>query len=127
MWVFYLFAAIVIWLGILSLRRGFRFATYVRSQLAQPTSDYGPFASVIVPCRGLEPGLAENLTALFQQTYPQYEIVFVTDNENDPALEVIQNIVERNSNKVSARALVAGSAIDSGQKVHNLRLAVTQI
>ena len=125
--VFYFFAAIVIWLGILSLRGGFRFANYVKSQLAQPPINYTPFASVIVPVRGLEQGLTENLAVLFQQNYPEYEILFVTDNENDPALEAIQDVIDQNSSKVPTRTLVAGKAIGSGQKVHNLRLAVTQI
>ena len=114
MWVFYFFAAIVIWLGILSLRGGFRFATYVKSQLTQPPRDYSPFASVIVPCRGLEPGLTENLAALLHQEYPEYEVIFVTDNETDPALEVIQSIIEENAHRVTVRAVIAGPAFDSG-------------
>ena len=127
MWVFYFFAAIVIWLGLLSLRGGFRFAAYVKSQLAQPPGDYSPFASVIVPCRGLESGLTENLAALLHQQYPEYEVIFVTDNETDPALEVIQSIIEENAHRVTVRGVIAGPAFDSGQKVHNLRLAVTQV
>lgn len=127
MWIYYLFAAIVICLGLLSLRSGFRFAAYVGSQLAQPLADYTPFATVIVPCRGREPGLAENLAALFEQSYPSYEIVFVTDSESDPSLEVIHNIIEAKSSAIAARVLIAGAATDGGQKVHNLRVAVGQL
>jgi ceramide glucosyltransferase len=127
MWVFYFFAAIVIWLGLLSLRGGFRFAAYVKSELARPLANYTPFASVIVPCRGIEEGLAANLTSLFHQTYPAYEIIFVTDNENDPSLEVIQQVIKEQTDKVSRTILIAGPATDSGQKVHNLRAAVAQI
>ena len=127
MWVFYLLAGILVWLGIISLRGGFRFAAYIKSQVRNPPPPYTPFASVIVPCRGSEPGLSENLTALFQQTYPQYEVVFITDNQDDPALAVIQSIIEENFHRVPVRALVAGPAFDSGQKVHNLRVAVSQV
>lgn len=127
MWVFYFFAAIIIWLGILSLRGGFRFANYVKSQLAQTPNHHSPFASVIVPCRGREERLTENLAVLFQQDYPEYEILFVTDNENDPALAVMENLIDKNSSSIRARTLVAGEAVDSGQKVHNLRLAVTEV
>ncbi|HKR59420.1 MAG TPA: glycosyltransferase family 2 protein [Pyrinomonadaceae bacterium] len=127
MWVFYFFAAIVIWLGVLSLRGGFRFSAYVQRQLSQPLSDYHPFASVIVPCRGAEPDLADNLKALFQQTYPAYEIVFVTDSESDPSVAVIQSLIDRASKQIPARLLIAGAATDSGQKVHNLRQAVAQV
>jgi hypothetical protein len=58
--LFYFFAAIVIWLGILSLRGGFRFASYVKAELAKPLAYYTPFATVIVPCRGNETGLDPN-------------------------------------------------------------------
>jgi ceramide glucosyltransferase len=127
MWLFYFFAAIVIWLGLLSLRGGFRFAAYVKTELARPLANYSPFASVIVPCRGIEEGLAANLTSLFHQAYPAYEIIFVSDNENDPSLDIIQQVIKEQTDKVSRAVLIAGSATDSGQKVHNLRAAVAQI
>ena len=57
MFLFYLFAGIVIWLGILSLRGGLGFAGYVRLETARPLPDFTPFVSVVVPCRGLEDGL----------------------------------------------------------------------
>ena len=61
MLVFYFFAAIVIWLGVLSLRSGFDFAAYVRGESARPLPDFTPFVSVIAPCRGLEDGLRETI------------------------------------------------------------------
>jgi cellulose synthase/poly-beta-1,6-N-acetylglucosamine synthase-like glycosyltransferase len=127
MWVFYFFAAIVTWLGILSLRGGLRFAAYLRSQLAQSPADYRPFATVIVPCRGREEGLEENLAALFEQSYPAYEVLFVTDSEADPALEIIQKVIKTKSSPAVARVLIAGAAVDCGQKVHNLRTGVDQV
>ncbi len=123
---FYFFAAIVIWLGILSLRSGFRFSAYVRQEAARPPSDFTPFVSVIAPCRGLEDGLRENITALLQQDYPAFEIIFVTDRPDDPALGLIEDVRNfwRKASPVT-RCLVAGAADDSGQKVHNLRVAVS--
>src|SRR6185436_13182192 len=128
MLVFYFFAAIVVWLGILSLRGGFSFAAYVRREIARPLPDLAPFVSVIAPCRGLENGLRENLDALFQQDYPAYEIVFVTDCADDPSLSVVEEVSKsKDSARVSSRLLIAGEGIDSGQKVHNLRTAVTMV
>lgn len=123
MLVFYFFAAIVIWLGVLSLLGGFRFAAYVRHELARPFPDFKPFATVFVPCRGLETGLRENLAALFQQTYPDYEIVFVIDHADDPAASVIGD-VSKLEPALPTRLVIAGPAVDCGQKVHNLRAAV---
>lgn len=127
MLAFYFLAAVVIALGILSLRSGFSFARYVRHELARPRSEFTPFASVVAPCRGLEPGLKENVEALFRQQYPHYEIIFVTDSASDPAINLIEKVIEQLQQQVTARVVVAGAASDCGQKVHNLTAAVSQI
>ncbi|MEP6819024.1 MAG: glycosyltransferase family 2 protein [bacterium] len=129
MFVFYFFAAIVIWLGILSLRSGLSFAAYVRRETVRPLPDFIPFVSVIAPCRGLEDGLSENINALFQQDYPAYEIVFVTDRAADSSLNLIEAVRKADdaAERVSSRIVIAGGAIGCGQKVHNLRVAVTKI
>lgn len=124
--LYYFFAAIVLFLGMLSLRGGFRFARYVRTELELKRGAFNPFASIIAPCRGLDQGLRENLAALFQQNYPAYEIIFVTDREDDPALPVIEDLRRLNPS-VSTRIVIAGAAIDCGQKVHNLRVASDEI
>lgn len=128
MLLFYFFAAIVIWLGILSLRGGLSFAAYVRRETARPLPDFTPFASIIVPCRGLEDGLRDNLAALFEQDYPAYEIIFVSDRADDPSLGVVQEVIGTKSGsvRVSARVVIAGEAVDCGQKAHNLRMAVAE-
>lgn len=125
MLVFYFFAAIVIWLGVLSLLGGFRFALYVRRELSRPLPDYTPFASIICPCRGLENGLKDNLGALFKQQYPAFEIIFVTDHAGDQSVSVIETAIAEND--IAARIVIAGAAVDSGQKVHNLQRAVSTV
>jgi ceramide glucosyltransferase len=128
MLVFYFFAAIVIWLGILSLRGGTRFAAYVRSEAAEPLANFTPYVSVLAPCRGLDSGLKQNLAALFQQDYPAYEIVFLSDRADDPSLGLITELIEARdqTSRVAARIVIAGPATDSGQKVHNLRVGVAE-
>jgi cellulose synthase/poly-beta-1,6-N-acetylglucosamine synthase-like glycosyltransferase len=129
MFIYYVFALIVIWLGVLSLRNGFSFAAYVRSELALPLSDFTPFVSVIAPCRGLEDGLRENINALFKQDYPAYEIIFVTDRADDPALGVIEEVrhIWQDTHSPVAHCVISGAATDSGQKVHNLRAAILKV
>jgi cellulose synthase/poly-beta-1,6-N-acetylglucosamine synthase-like glycosyltransferase len=124
MLVFYIAAAIVTGLGILSLRNGFTFASYVRRETRKPSSHYSPFATVIAPTRGLDEGLRENLEPLFKQEYPAYEIIFVTDRPDDASLKAIEDL--RKLSSVSSRVVIAGEASDSGQKVHNLIVAVGQ-
>ena len=128
--IFYFFAAVAIWLGILSLRGGLRYLSYVRRQVALPLSDYAPFVSVIAPLRGIDQGLKENIGALFAQNYPAYEIIFVTDAGDDPALRMLEEVRAHLAEAritIASRVVIAGEAIDSGQKVHNLRVAVTEI
>jgi cellulose synthase/poly-beta-1,6-N-acetylglucosamine synthase-like glycosyltransferase len=124
--LFYFFAAIAIWLGLVSLRGGVRFVRYVQAELAKEYPEFTPFATVFVPCRGLDDGLKENINAIFAQDYPAFEIIFVSDRADDPALAIIEE-ARRSFNGESGptmRFVVSGPATDSGQKVHNLRVAV---
>jgi cellulose synthase/poly-beta-1,6-N-acetylglucosamine synthase-like glycosyltransferase len=124
--LYYFLAALATWFGIQSLLNGFRYAAYVRRETRRPLPDFQPFASVIVPGRGLEPGLAENLQTLLTQDYPRYEVLFVFDRADDPAVRIVEELFSRGFTRI-ARTIIAGPATDSGQKVHNLRVAVTKI
>jgi cellulose synthase/poly-beta-1,6-N-acetylglucosamine synthase-like glycosyltransferase len=129
MWVFYLFAALLIWQGLVSLFGGARFLAYVRREMNDAPARFTPFASIIAPCRGLDQGLRDNLDALFRQDYPAYEIIFVTDNAADPALAVIEEARSEWSRKTQTRTrvLIAGAATAGGQKIHNLRAGIEQV
>jgi ceramide glucosyltransferase len=120
--VYYFLAAIACWIGIKSLLGGFRFAAYVRHETSRPLPDFQPFVSVIAPGRGLEPGLADNLRPLLEQDYPRYEVLFVFDCVDDPAVKLVSHGFSQ-----IGRTIIAGPATDSGQKVHNLRVAVNEI
>ena len=124
--LFYFFAAISIWLGLVSLRGGLRFVRYLQAELAKEYPEFMPFATVFVPCRGLDDGLKENINAIFAQDYPAFEIIFVSDRADDPAFAIIE-AARRSFTGESGptmRFVVSGPATDSGQKVHNLRVAV---
>jgi len=122
--IFYYFvAAVSCWIGLKSLLGGFRFAAYVKRETNRPLPDYQPFVSVIVPGRGLELNLADNLRPLLCQDYPRYEVLFVFDRADDPAVEVVEQL----QTNVASRIIIAGPATDSGQKVHNLRVATTRV
>ena len=125
MYLYYFLAALACWFGLQSLLSGIRFAAYVRRETNRAIPDYQPFVSVIAPGRGVEPGLADNLRPLLTQEYPRYEVLFVFDAANDPAVQVVEQIGRGFSRM--ARTIIAGPATDSGQKVHNLRVAVTHI
>ncbi len=129
MLIFYFLALIVLLQGILSLRGGVRYLAYVRRELDAKRNFFMPFASIIVPCRGLDQGMRANLSALFEQHYPAYEIIFVADHESDAGLAIAESVRQSyvETNAARARTVIAGRAQDSGQKVHNLRAAVREI
>jgi ceramide glucosyltransferase len=124
--VFYFFTAISIWLGLVSLRGGVRFVRYLQSELAKTYPVFTPFVTVFVPCRGLDEGLKENIDAIFAQDYPKFEVVFITDRADDPALAIIAEARRDFAGESGPimRFVVSGPAIGCGQKVHNLRTAV---
>ncbi len=126
-YIFYFFAAILVFLGWQSLRGGFLYFDFFKRELAAPKSIYTPVCSIIAPCRGLDEGLRGNLAALFRQNYPRYEIVFVVDDVRDEAVSVIQNLIVENKNATAAKLVVAGKSENESQKVHNLRQAVLEV
>ena len=125
---FYILAALVVWQSVVSLRGGVRYFNFFRRELEAPRTLYMPFASVFVPCRGIDQGLRWNLTPLLRQHYPAYEIIFVSDREDDAGLETAREVAREFEGETVAgvRFVVAGRATDTGQKVHNLRAAVAE-
>jgi cellulose synthase/poly-beta-1,6-N-acetylglucosamine synthase-like glycosyltransferase len=126
MGVFYFFAALLLLQALVSLGGGVRYLRYFRRELSATLPDFTPFLTIVVPCRGLDEGLQDNLETLFRQGYPAYEIIFVVDRPGDPALEVIERVrwIWENVWYPTTRVVVAGEASESGQKVHNLIAAV---
>src|SRR5947208_1207400 len=123
--VYYILAALLVYMSYKSYRGGVAYLNYFRSELSKPLSSFTPFATVIVPCKGLEDGLEDNLKMLFEQDYPAYEIIFVVDDENDPAMAVLRSISGRHGdNEPQAEIVIAQRSTDSSQKVENLRKAV---
>ena len=62
--LFYILVIVQIAVGAYSLWDGFQWLRLVRRRIASHTGFYAPFAAVLCPCKGNEPGLEENLAAL---------------------------------------------------------------
>src|SRR5258706_884480 len=126
LFVFYFFAAISIWLGLLSLRRGIRLVQYLQTELTKEYPEFTPFVTVFMPLRGIDEGLRENINATFAQDYPAFEVIFVADRADDPALAVVEAGRRSLAGVVGPvmQFAIGGPAIDQGQKVHNLIFAI---
>ena len=125
--IFYIFAVILIFFSYKSFRGGIDYLNFFKKELAKPKSNFTPFVSIIAPCRGLDEDLEENLSALFRQDFPLYEIVFVVDSETDGAVEIIKKISRRGAENAEAKFVIAGKATENAQKAENLREAVLHV
>ncbi|MGD9644671.1 MAG: glycosyltransferase [Pirellulales bacterium] len=100
---------------------------FAASRRAKPTPDEAVGKVLILaPCKGIDAGQLENQRRLFEQDYPDYEVAFVVEDARDPAVAVIERL-RRAYPRVPSRLVVAGQAVDSGQKVHNLIAATRDI
>lgn len=112
--------------SLLAFGAALRFARYALRRQPARQNRYQPKAVVIVPCKGLEHDFEENIRALFVQEYREYEIIFVTESEADPAHAVLTKLIQNHSRR-PAWLIVAGEARARGQKVHNLCAAVDML
>lgn len=123
--VFYIFAALLVYMSFKSFRGGINYLNYFRSELSKPAGQYTPFATVIIPCKGLEDALEDNLKAVLDQDYPAFEAVFVVDSEEDPSAELIKKVSRKDAKTAkNTKVVIAERATGSSQKVENLREAV---
>jgi len=124
-YVFYFFAAILVWLSYKAFRGGIEYSRFIRERLAEPAEREQPFATIFAPCRGVDPGFVLNLERLYSQEYREYEIIFVVDDEKDEAVGPINQAIAKFANeRVSAQLLVAPKAKGSSQKIANLLHAI---
>ena len=114
----YLLAAIAILQGLLTLLDGIRAACHMRTFRPEPRQTR-EWITVFCPCKGTDPEFEKNIRSILEQDYSNYEAVFIVESADDPAYATLQNIGAKD-------ILVAGRAIDCGQKVHNLAHAITQ-
>jgi ceramide glucosyltransferase len=55
-------------------------------------SGHTPPVTVLVPLRGVEPGLEENLCSIVDQEYPTHQVVFGVARADDPALTIARRV-----------------------------------
>src|SRR5262249_15976770 len=76
--------------------------------------------AVFCPCKGTDPEFEKNILSILDQDYASYEVHFILESADDPAYAVAAKLGANN-------ILVAGKAVDCGQKVHNLAYAIKNV
>ncbi|CAK8680821.1 unnamed protein product [Clavelina lepadiformis] len=64
--------------------------------------------SILKPLKGVDPHLEDNLETFFEIDYPQYEILFCIQDEDDPAHEVVRRAMSKHPN-IDAKIVTGGS------------------
>lgn len=55
--------------------------------------------SILKPLKGIDDGLFDNLESFCNLDYPQYELIFALQNQNDPANRVVKKLKEKYPSK----------------------------
>ena len=123
--LFYFLGFVQILVGAYLVYEGVRWLAYARRRASTDPGFYSPRTAVICPCKGVEPGLERNLTALSGFDHQNYEVFFVLASEADPAVSIVKRVAAQSRGK--AHLVFAGEPRECGEKVHNLRAAVEQL
>jgi len=90
-----------------------------RYRAARALNDQTPPVSVVVPLKGLEPELEENLAALLAQEYPEYEVLFSVAERSDPAAALVERAIA-GASSVPAKLIVGAMPVSSHLKTNNM-------
>ena len=104
---------------------GMRFLRLIRSSRTKPLGNYAPFASVLIPCKGVHPGFDANVDGFLKQDYANFEVIFVVATPQDLAYQNLRTRLETRKVSASNRKpqmslVVAGLSDTRGEKVNNL-------
>src|SRR5215470_6921686 len=72
---------------------------YARRRSTTDPGFYAPRTAVLCPCKGIEPGLERNLTALCEFDHQNYEVFFVLALETDPAAAIAKRVAAQSKPK----------------------------
>jgi ceramide glucosyltransferase len=79
--------AAIVYIGVAIVRTA-RFARRGK----EPEGGIASPVTVLVPLRGAEPGLEENLASIADQAYPDYQVIFGVARADDPALPIARRV-----------------------------------
>ena len=98
----------------------FRFLDRKSKNASATTSEnFTPPVSLLKPVHGVDFGSVENFESFCQQNYPDYEILFAVNDDSDPAVPLIRDVIARFPER-NIRLISGAPQIGSNKKVNNL-------
>ncbi|MGK9368232.1 glycosyltransferase [Melioribacter sp. Ez-97] len=82
-------------------------------------NDEAPSVTILKPVKGIDDNLEDNLSSFFELDYPDYEIIFGIDSEDDPAAPLIEKVMNK-YNHINSRLVIDGRKSGLNPKVNNL-------
>jgi len=92
---------------------------YFREPAPAPDSTFRPAVSILKPIRGLDPDARENLASFCRLDYPEYEIVFCVDPDDEAVLAVLEEL-KRDFPQHPIRLLYGSGRVATNDKVAKL-------
>ena len=92
---------------------------FFRRPLTVPDPSWAPPVSILKPFRGLDPDAYENLASFCRQDYPEYEMIFCVDPDDDTVRPMVEKL-QRDYPQHEIRVLYGSGRIASNDKVAKL-------
>ncbi|OHB55696.1 MAG: hypothetical protein A2Y12_12505 [Planctomycetes bacterium GWF2_42_9] len=106
-------------LGFWLVVRNYRF---VINKAERNRTSFCPKTALIIPCKGIDTEFEKNVSSFYKIDYKDYEIIFVTESQQDPAYNQLLAIREKIQNQTKAfkiSVVAAGISTKGAQKLHN--------
>jgi ceramide glucosyltransferase len=98
---------------------------YFRQPVSAPDPSFTPPVSILKPIRGLDPGADENLSSFCRLDYPEYEIVFCVDADDQAVLAVLAKLTADFPDR-RIRILYGSGRVATNDKVAKLARLVSE-
>jgi ceramide glucosyltransferase len=97
---------------------------YFRQPVSAPEPSFAPPVSILKPIRGLDPDARENLASFCRLDYPEYEIVFCVDPDDQQVLDILARLMHDFPN-CRIRVLHGSGRVATNDKVAKLARLVS--